>query len=237
MQPYWRSGDGRLTIYHGRAEDVLPSFAAESADLLLTDPPYGAEWESNRRGESFGAIANDHNGFDPVPYLRAALRCLRGRRHFYAFGRWDCSSLPLGGVCELIWDKVGMGAGDLTLPWGKSHEYITFGVYANAAQRRGGTGNGPARMRRGTVLRYQRPSGVSVTRHPTEKPVGLLRELIESSSRIGETVLDPFMGSGSTGEAAQREDRRFIGIEIEERYCEIAAKRLEDPPLFRGVAS
>ncbi len=82
-------------------------------------------------------------------------------------------------------------------------------------------------MRRGTVLRSLRPHSRLVNRHPTEKPVDILRELIESSSRIGELVLDPFAGVGSTLVASWLESRRAIGIEIEERYCEIAAKRLE----------
>jgi hypothetical protein len=81
-------------------------------------------------------------------------------------------------------------------------------------------------MRRGSVLTVERPNGAGVSRHPTEKPIRLLRELIESSSKIGESVLDCFVGSGSTLEAAHLEGRTAIGIEIEERYCEIAATRL-----------
>jgi DNA modification methylase len=112
-----------------------------------------------------------------------------------------------------------------------------FGVKAHAAQRRGGTGNGPARLRKASVLRFQRPSGAGVVLHPTEKPIPLLRELIESSSRLGEIVLDPFMGSGSTIAAARLEGRRAIGIEVDEGYCEIAARRLEQGVLdFGGVA-
>jgi site-specific DNA-methyltransferase (adenine-specific) len=63
--------------------------------------------------------------------------------------------------------------------------------------------------------------------HPMEKPVDILRQMVESSSMIGETVLDPFCGSGSVLLAAQLEGRVAIGIEIDERYCEIAAKRIE----------
>ena len=91
-------------------------------------------------------------------------------------------------------------------------------------------------MRRGTVLRYPNTRGRGATRHPTEKPVALLRELIESSSRFGETVLDPFIGSGSTLVAAALEGRKAIGIEIEERYCEIAANRLAHGALPLEVA-
>jgi DNA modification methylase len=229
MAPYYERGG--ITIYHGRAEDVLPTLPRESVDLLVTDPPYGVQWESNSRLVSFGPITGDDGTLDVLAALKAAVRCVRGRRHCYVFGRHDLTALPLGGLCELIWDKASMSAGNTDLVWGISHEYITFGVVANAAQRRNGKGNGPARLRRASVLRYQRPSGAAVTRHPTEKPIGLLRELIESSSRIGEIVLDPFMGSGSTLEAALLEGRRAIGIEVEERYCEVAAKRLSQSAL------
>jgi site-specific DNA-methyltransferase (adenine-specific) len=76
------------------------------------------------------------------------------------------------------------------------------------------------------VLRVPRIIGAACQRHPTEKPVRLIRELIESSSCIDETLLDPFCGVGSALIAARVEGRLAIGIEIEEKYCEIAAKRL-----------
>lgn len=224
MTPYYEQ-DG-IVIYHGDCLSWLRESSPECVDLVLTDPPYGVSWESNRRGASFGPISGDDGQLDVLGILRETVRVLRGRRHIYVFGRFDLTALPLGGVSELVWDKVTVGSGDCDLVWGPSHEPIMFGVKANAAQRRGGTGNGPARLRRGSVLRYQRPSGAAVTMHPTEKPVGLLQELIESSSKHGEIVLDPFVGSGSTLVAARLEGRRAIGIEIEERYCEIAAKRL-----------
>jgi site-specific DNA-methyltransferase (adenine-specific) len=84
-----------------------------------------------------------------------------------------------------------------------------------------------ARLRQGSILSFQRPNSRAAKRHPTEKPVGLLRRLIESSSLIGETVFDPFLGSGSTLVAAIAEDRMGVGIEIDERYAETAAKRVD----------
>jgi site-specific DNA-methyltransferase (adenine-specific) len=77
------------------------------------------------------------------------------------------------------------------------------------------------------VIRVPRPNAKQVKRHPTEKPVALLRRLIESSSLIGETVLDPFLGSGSTIVAAIAEGRKGIGIELEERYVETAVERCD----------
>jgi site-specific DNA-methyltransferase (adenine-specific) len=117
--------------------------------------------------------------------------------------------------------------GDLAIPWAGQHEYIQFAVYfPSTADRDNDRGRLTARLRQGTILRVTRLTGNAVTDHPTEKPVALLRQLIESSSCIGETVLDMFAGVGSTLVAARVEGRRAIGIELDERYCEIAARRL-----------
>jgi DNA modification methylase len=220
MKPYYEQ-DG-ITIYHGDCREVLPEFGETVVDLIVTDPPYGANYINDR----FGAIAGDVDTTSALAGVRSALAVMRVGRHVYLFGRYDLSSLQLSGLAELIWDKSIMGQGGQHV-WAPQHEYIQFATFRPSQKNReDGRGNGAARLRRGTVLRYQRPHTTGVVRHPTEKPVGLLRELIESSSRMGEVVLDPFAGSGSTLVAAYLEGRRAIGIEIEERYCEIAAKRL-----------
>ena len=117
------------------------------------------------------------------------------------------------------------GLGNAENLWGRRHEYIQFVV----PRRRGETqkGNLAARLRKGSVLVFGRPCGTAV-RHPCEKPVRLLQELIESSSRIGDTVLDPFLGSGSTAVACVREERGCIGVEVEEQWCEMAANRVRE---------
>ena len=233
--PYYQDAD--CTLYLGDCRDVLPRLEPESIDLLLTDPPYGAEWESGRRQQSFGPIAGDGDQSVARDGLRACMAAIRRSRHLYVFGRFDLAGLPVSDAVELIWDKEHFNAGDLSIPWGNQHEYICFAVkLLGEAQRRGGHGNHAARLRRGSVLRYLRPNASAVTRHPTEKPVPLLRELIESSTRMGETVLDPFAGSGSTGVAAKLEGRRSVLIEVEERYCEVAARRLAQQVLPLEIA-
>jgi DNA modification methylase len=228
--PYY--DDGQITIYCGDCRDVLPTLPPSSVDLIVTDPPYGAEWQSNRRKESFDRIAGDHDQAVALEGIRSSLRLIRLSRHLYIFGRYDLSGLHLSEPVELIWDKEMRTGGDLTLPWGSQHEYIQFCVFHHSrVALNDGAGRLAARLRKGSVLRYPRASGVGVTKHPTEKPVPLIRELIESSSCIGEAVLDPFMGSGSTLVAARLEGRRAIGIELDERYCEIAVKRLQQAVL------
>lgn len=231
VSPYY--SEGGITIYNCDCRDVLPRLEAHSIDLIVCDPPYGISWRSNRRQLSFDEIEGDSSVDAAIEGLRLALPALKRGRHVYCFGRFDFGDLPVSKPVELIWDKGIQNGGDLECPWGTQHEYIQFLVYnISKANREDGAGRLSARIRKGSVLRYQRPNAAAVQLHPTEKPVPLLRELIESSSCLGEMVLDPFMGSGSTLVAAMKEDRRAVGVEIDERYCEIAARRLSQGVLF-----
>lgn len=221
MTPYFQSDD--VTLYLGDCADIEIEH-----DLLVTDPPYGQAFESGFTAR-WGAIAGD----DDIGAIRARLdhvmRGLRRWRHFYIFGtKLDLTGLPIGATVELIWDKGMIGPGDLSSPWGPQHENITFGVHVtDKANRAKGRGALSARLRKGSVLRSLRPNSGAVKHHPTEKPVDILRQLIESSSSMGETVYDPFAGCGSTLIAAALEGRKAIGVEIDERYCEASAKRFE----------
>ena len=236
MKPYFEQ-DG-IQLFLGDCRDVLPRLAPESVDLIVTDPPYGVGWESSFRRLPFGPMANDDGSFDIIGALRLAIGPgadgpLKRKRHVYVFGLRDWGDLPIGGRCELIWDKATLGMGDTESVWAPQHEVIAFGVMIPTRyDREAGRGLLSARLRRGSVLRVPRETTTAAIRHPTEKPVGLLRQLIESSSMLGETVLDPFVGSGSTLVAARIEGRRAIGIEISERYAEVAARRLAQRSLF-----
>lgn len=218
-----------VTIYHGNCFEILPKLASESVHLLLADPPYGQDFQSNRRQEQFEKIAGDDGSLDVEAALTAACRLLKRGRHAYIFGPSSLDNTPLAARVELIWDKQVIGTGNLSEPFTTAHEPITFAVYElSKANREKGYGRLAARMRKGSVIRCQRLQSGQL-KHPNEKPVRLLRELIESSSSMDETVLDCFMGSGSTLEAAVLEGRKAIGIEIDEGYCEKAARRLEGP--------
>lgn len=226
--PYYQTA--LATLYLGDARDVLPTLGRESVDLIATDPPYGVKWRSGLRGEKFDEMAGDDNSLNVPELLAGAVRALRVNRHVYVFGYSPedlAGPLCLGGVAELIWDKTQLGPGDLALPYGPAHERITFGVYApRPSMRRKGCGNLSARLRKGSVLRVPRLNSQGVKNHPTEKPVALMRQIIESSSMLGEVVLDPFAGSGSTLVAALITGRKAIGIEVNEQYAEITVKRL-----------
>jgi len=221
MKPYYQ--DDNCTIYNGDCREILPSLDAV-ADLLISDPPYGVGYKG--RSSQDRSIPNDTKLFPIDACILAAVRKLRRGRHLYVF-EYDCpETMPICGKTYLIWDKgiIGMGGPHC---WSKSFERIFFGVYEiSSANRAKGYGNRTARLRRESVIAVQRFHSAGIKDHPTEKPVELLRQLIESSSLFGEIVLDPFMGSGSTLVAAVMEGRKAIGIELEEKYCEIAANRL-----------
>ena len=234
MKPYYER-DG-ITIYCGDCLAVMADMSSASVDVVITDPPYGVSWgpTSMRTAPlAFESIHGDCDTSMALHGIRDALRILREKRHLYAFGRFSFDGLPVQAPTELIWDRGKAGLGDLSSVWGPAHEYIQFVVkISSKANRADGRGSLPNRLRRGSVLSYPNIQAGASTLHLTEKPVALLRELVECSSRFGETVLDPFAGVGSTLVAAELEGRRAIGIEIEERYCEIAAKRLSQRVMF-----
>lgn len=227
------------TLWHGDARDVLAMLPKESVGLVVTDPPYGVEWQSNQRAEKFDQLVGD--GAEDRGVIRDIVEhCVRlvgQNRHLYVFGPGDVlEGLKVSEVVQLIWDKGTHGSGDITAAWGPAHEPISFCTSKHRHAGQAGRGGVPTRLRKGTVLRFTRPTGRSV-RAPSEKPVPLLSELIESSSRRGETVLDPFAGSGSTGVAAVLSGRRTVLVEKDPRWAELALGRIRRAEGIAGEAA
>jgi site-specific DNA-methyltransferase (adenine-specific) len=227
ITPYYQSD--LVTLYLDDARDVLPTLATESVDLILTDPPYGVEWQSNRRSEKFDLLDNDsatdRDGITEV--LRECVRVVGQNRHLYVFGPPDVLvGLKVSAPATLVWDKVALGSGDVTAAWAPAHEQISFVVSKHRHAGKSGTEGLPTRLRKGSVLRFPRPTGRKV-RHPSEKPVPLLRELIESSSRQGDLIGDAFAGVGSTGVAAVLSGRRALLMETEKQWADVAVERIQ----------
>ena len=224
MTPYY--ADDLVTLYHGDCREIAVWL---DADVLVTDPPYGMAYVS-RGGQR---IAHDAT----TSVRDAALR-MWGSRTALLFGTWKVPR-PTATRQVLIWDKSqGNGTGAMVWsPWGMSHEEIyVLGEWP--AVRPGGRwreGGNPARE--SGVLRVLNYNTQASARpdHPTPKPTALMERLIEKCPPGA--IADPFAGSGSTLVAARNLGRRAIGVEIEERYCEIAARRLAQQPLpLGGVA-
>lgn len=224
--------------------DSLPWLAAmqnESVQLVLTDPPYGVAFRSNMRADRFDAIAGDGGSDDEYGKIRSILghaaRVTAQSRHLYVFGPARLvDGLVVSATTELVWDKGGAGMGDLSSAWGPQHEPITFCVTASRHAGKAGKDNLAVRLRKGTVLKFPRRSGLRY-RHPTEKPVPLLRELIESSSRAGDLVLDPFAGSGSTAVAAILAGRRATICELDPEHAAVAVERVRRAEEVAALAS
>lgn len=233
-QPYYQ--DEHVTLYHGDARDIdLPH---ASVDLLLTDPPYGMAFQSGWSVKKSAAIRNDgvRQGMRVVRSVLAGLSsAFKADMHALVFCHWEswpdfydtlASHFQMKNM--LIWWKRGGGMGDLTMEYAKDFEVIAYGVRSLERKLNG--------QRRGAVLEF--PRVPAARRHvPFEKPTLLLSDMIVRHTEPGEMVCDPFAGSGSTLVAAKGCGRRAIGVELEERYCEIAARRLAQDALdFGGEA-
>ncbi len=211
----------------GDCTNVLETLPDNSLDLLLTDPPYGIDYESEHREVNpFEKLENDHleETLQVLSStLRLASRKLKENSHVYIFTSWKTypSVLP---IVEnyftvknlLVWQKNHWSQGDLTANYGQVHEFILF---AHKGRRHL---NGRLD---GSVLHFDRvPENGRV--HPTEKPLPLLEYLIEKSSQPGEVVCDPFAGVGSTCVAAKNKGRKYLGIEIDTQWYEKGLERL-----------
>lgn len=219
-------------IWLGDAREVLATVPKESVDLIVTDPPYGVEWQSNQRTERFDQLmgdgASDADRSAIADIITHCVRIVGQHRHLYVFGPADVlAGQKVSEVVELIWDKGVMGAGDVTAPWGPQHERISFCVSKFRHAGKAGATSLPTRMRKGSILRFTRPTGRKV-RHPSEKPVPLLAELIESSSRRGDLVVDAFAGVGSTGVAAVLTGRRALLVEKDPQWIPEAIARVKN---------
>lgn len=211
MKPYFQ--DDYVTLYHG---DCLEVDAWLSADVLVTDPPYGVAFRSAWRSEAdrFDAIKGDE-----TVALRDAALGRWGDKPALVFGVWRADR-PAGVRQRLIWAKGDdPGLGDLSMPWGYGDEEI----YA--------MGKGWEGSRRTNVYRLPKVSHANNPGHPTPKPIPLMESLLEDGTTPRWVVADPFAGSGATLIAARNLGRKVIGVELEERYCEVIAKRLENTPL------
>ena len=207
MNPYYEQ-DG-ITIYHGDCREVMPEVEAIA---LITDPPYGSDEHGGygRRQLGLQSIENDSDTIH-----RDAALDIWGNRPAAVFSSPRKPPPPGEWSWVLVWDKGRPGLGS---PWRWAHELIFV---------RGDWENTPGVP---SVLRFPAPPSMREANHPHEKPQGLLAALIRGAPEG--TILDPFMGSGTTLRAAKDLGRQAIGIEISEKYCEVAAKRLEQGVLF-----
>ena len=203
-------------LYHGDCLNILPSLEAGSVDAVVTDPQYGIEYDPQRynnttTNSSFTMIESDAIQFDPRPWLKFPTTILWGANNYTMY-------LPRGGW--LCWDKRCSERADKM-----------FGSPFELAWIRAGKRDRIfkiARIQHGGVVNAD---GYGIKRlHPTQKPIRLMRWCMGNDVAklsTGAVILDPYMGSGTTGVAAIQLGYSFIGIEIDEGYFNIAKERIE----------
>ena len=225
MSEPWKRREviGGQTLLLGDCLEIMPTLGA--VDALITDPPYssGGFQESGKSAGSLGTRSGASIAGDTLStrgYLRLMKSVFRATRadEFFVFTDWRMWLNTFDAMEDgyirvrnmLVWDKKQMGMG---LPWRNQHELIAYGKRSAAKNVTGANGN---------VLSFSRSGNEN---HPTEKPVTLILELMKNSN--ASTILDPFMGSGTTLVACQRLGRNGIGVEIDEGYFDIACRRVE----------
>jgi len=225
VTPYYQ--DDYVTLYHGDCREITEWRAA---DVVVTDPPYGVCERTDRRSKGrgniaasydFPAVIGDDAPFDPTHLLGFPVVVLFGANHF-------ADKLPPTSSW-LVWDKLD----------GLSTDKRDVGFDDNAdVELAWSNRGGPARLVRHRWKGMLKASEQSSKRcHPTQKPVALMKNVILWAAPVAGLIADPYAGSGSTLRAAKDLGRKAIGIELDERYCEIAANRLGQEVLdFGGVA-
>ena len=219
MKPYYQ--DNFVTIYHGNAFELIPNI---EADILLTDPQYGIGFNTQtkrsrchvglnfakdtkhlKRDPAWRSLKNgDNTKFDAKPFLRFNEIIIWGGNNF-------ADQLPASRGW-LVWDKLREKTptcfGDCELAWTNINMPIRIW----------------RQLWRGIVREGEENLAITSKLHPCQKPASLMRWCLKFCK--GQIVVDPFMGSGTTLRAAKDLGRQVIGIDIEEHYCEVAAKRM-----------
>lgn len=217
MQPYYER-DG-IQIYLGDCRVVLPMLP--KPDLVLSDPPYGVDFDTDFTRFSGGVAAStcshtvidgDAEPFDPTPFLALCPNVILFGANVFS------DRVPKGSW--IVWDKRTPGGNKNVMSDGEVAWFSRgHGVYIFSHTWDG----------------FNRASERNTAYHPTQKPVALMRWIVERWSKPGDLIVDPFMGSGPIAQACRDLGRRYIGIELHEKYVEIAANRLAQSVLALGA--
>jgi len=214
-------------LHLGDCLDVMQDIPDGSVDMVMTDPPYGMNFQSNRAKDGPRHKKIEGDSVVDTRWLSDAFRILNPGGGLISFCDWNTShkwreEIECSGFIaksQVIWDRMHHGMGDLKGAFAPQHDIIW---YATKGRRIFVNG------RPMSVMRHKRPSPADDHGHPTCKPVALMKELIKATDDgSGGLILDPFLGSGTTGVAAANTGRRFIGIERDPDYFTIAQARIQ----------
>ena len=219
-----------IKLYCDDCLNIMKQIDNESIDLIVTDPPYLIKYKTNRRKNKdhdfCSEILNDDNEQLIIDYIRECYRILKNNTAMYMFCNCDKvdffkQELENAGFKiknMIIWIKNNWTAGDIKAQFGKQYEIIFL---VNKGRK---CFNG---KRITDVWMFDKISGKKQL-HQNQKPVDLLKQCILKHSDENDIIFDGFMGSGSTGVACIETGRKFIGVELDKKYFEIAKERIEN---------
>jgi site-specific DNA-methyltransferase (adenine-specific) len=213
-----------ITLKCGDCLELMKELPDKSVDTIITDPPYGMNFQSNRSkvGHRHRKIIGDDNVDGRWVYESYRIAKDGGALLMFCDWknscewRWTLEDSGFKVVSQVIWNREHHGMGDLTGSFAPMHDVIWYATKGRRTFKNG---------RPKSVISYKRPSPSEDNGHPTCKPLDLMKYFVY---KIAEgNVLDPFMGSGTTGVACKRLGRDFIGFELDPTYFEIAKNRIE----------
>lgn len=217
-------------VIQGDCLEVMKRMPDKCVDLVLTDPPYGIDYQSNMRvwSKKFDKIENDNNSsrFEAYKEFHRLMKDNTVAVVFCSFKNYADDYMELARLFSIknaiVWNKGGGGIGDLT------HSLLTDYELAIVAHK----GQAEIRGKRDGSVWTVNKVNPNTMLHPTEKPLELIKRCIEKFSDIGASVLDAYHGSGTTAVACKQLGRNYIGIELSQKYCDIAEDRLKQDLLF-----
>ena len=212
-----------IELWHGDCLELMKEIPNGSIDMVLTDPPYGMQLKPQRKKAKFHGetIKNDDNLLWVDDFFNEAFRVTGKVSSAIIFCNHHCIAEFITAAKKygfevknlIVWNKGHFGMGG---NWRPCHEMIlilTKGRFVTHSKK----------LR--TIIDFKKIHHTKSV-HPTEKPIDLIEHLISAPDSNPMLVLDPFMGSGTTGVACKNLNRKFIGIELDENYFNIAKKRI-----------
>lgn len=219
IEPTWVSDDHDIKLYLGDCIDVMQSFPDNSFDAIVTDPPYGVNVKYNSFEDTESNLRNLINKFMPEFRRLANITLLTpGQKNMCLYPPWNWMLA--------IVEPAGVGVSS----WGFTcwHSVLAYGKCQPHLTHRMGS-------RPDVLIAKNTKREVSTDIHPCPKPVSYMDWLVDIATAIkGKTVLDPFMGSGSTGISCVKSGQKFVGIELDEDYFFNAVLRIEEELKNRG---
>jgi len=241
IKPYYEDGNSGITIYNNDCSDILPQIEENSIDLVLTDPPYELDWRQSinfKNRKSMFHHREETQKWDKdirtiykiifkefdriVKYTGSVIMFVRSE--YISWAIEEAKKNNFDNKATIVWHKKNPVIQVRKKNYLSSIETILW--VARWAEKCPFTFNFKTQNEMHNFIEIPLCGGNERTCHPTQKPLKLIKHLLEIHSNENDLILDPFLGSGTTAVACKQLGRRCIGIEVSGKYCDIATKRL-----------